>query len=216
MNNEPNGSTAEREKIIKFAQQKFFREGFYKSTMDELAKELQISKKTIYKYFPSKEKLVEEISSDLTCSTDSEIAGIIEARENVVWKFVKILKMYSHRLVNFSDKWRHDLQVHSPYIFENLTKYRSEKIYSILNKLIEQGKKEKLIKNFPNEIIIACFNSTIQSVVNPEFILINKFSMYQAFVFTFEMLLSGILTQKGLEKFNKMKEEFEIEFQQNI
>ncbi|MBL7128958.1 MAG: helix-turn-helix transcriptional regulator, partial [Ignavibacteria bacterium] len=50
--------TDDRDKILNFARQKFHREGFYKISMDEIAKELHVSKKTIYKYFPSKEKLL--------------------------------------------------------------------------------------------------------------------------------------------------------------
>ena len=41
-------------KIINYAQDRFFKEGFYKITMDEISKELGMSKSTLYKYFPSK------------------------------------------------------------------------------------------------------------------------------------------------------------------
>lgn len=215
MNNEQLSADPEKEKIIRIASQKFFSEGFHKSTMDELARELQVSKKTIYKFFPSKEKLVEEISEDLMCCTDIDIFSIIEAKENVVWKFVKILNMYSQRLVKFSDRWRHDLQIHTPHIWNKLNEYRSEKVYSVLNKLLEQGKNEGLIEEFPNEIIISSFNSTIQSVVNPEFILANNFSMHQAFETSFEMLMNGILTKQGKEKYNRIKKELESENQQS-
>ena len=86
----------EREKILRYCARKFFREGFYKTSMDEIAKELQISKKTIYKYFQSKEKLIEEISEDTMQNISSELASIIDAKENVVWKFVHALNKYNH------------------------------------------------------------------------------------------------------------------------
>ncbi|MBK7254925.1 MAG: helix-turn-helix transcriptional regulator, partial [Ignavibacteria bacterium] len=51
-------ATEEKEKILNYSRNKFHREGFYKTSMDEISSELHISKKTIYKYFSSKEKLL--------------------------------------------------------------------------------------------------------------------------------------------------------------
>ena len=52
----------EQDKIIEQIEDKLFKEGFYKTTMDEVASELGMSKKTIYKFFPSKDDLVMAIA----------------------------------------------------------------------------------------------------------------------------------------------------------
>jgi len=200
----------EKEKIIKFSRQKFFKEGFYKTTMDELAREMQVSKKTIYKYFPSKEKLVEEIVDDLINEIDCSVTDIINTKENVVYKFVRCLNMYNRYLIQLSERWQHDIQVHTPVIWQKIDTFRTDKIYEGLNRVLEQGKKEKLVEDFPNELIITAFTSTVQSVMNKDFILKSKFSMQQAFAYAFEMLLNGILTKQGLEKYRKMKDNFEL------
>lgn len=96
---------AEREKILKYAEEKFSKEGFFKISMDEIAREMQISKKTIYKYFFSKEKLVEAIVDDVISYINLEINNIIESDESVVTKFVKILNVYIHRILPYSDRW---------------------------------------------------------------------------------------------------------------
>lgn len=203
----------EKEKIIKFAEDKFFSEGFYKITMDEIAQELQISKKTIYKFFPSKEKLVEEISDDVINSVCGNVEKIVDCGENVVIKFVKMLYMYNNNLVKFSDKWYRDLQLHTPHIWQKIDKMRTEKIYMGAKKLLEQGKREKLVENYPSEIMVSAFVSTIRAVMNPEFILVNKFSMQQAFKYSYEMLLNGILTELGKQKYQETKKLFEREIQ---
>ena len=203
----------EKEKIIKFAEDKFFSEGFYKITMDEIAQELQVSKKTIYKYFPSKERLVEEISDDVINSVCGNVEKIVDCSENVVIKFVKMLYMYNNNLVKFSDKWYRDLQLHTPHIWQKIDKMRTEKIYMGAKKLLEQGKREKLVENYPSEIMVSAFVSTIRAVMNPEFILANKFSMQQAFKYSYEMLLNGILTELGKQKYQETKKLFEKEIQ---
>lgn len=173
--------------------------------MDEIANELRISKKTIYKYFPSKEKLLEEICSDTSCEIMSKIENIIEGDEDVVVKFVKLLNMHSNFTMNISDKWLNDLSIHAPGIKKNIDEMKNEQINKVFRKLLEQGKKEKLIENYPIPIIITSFNSSLISVLHPDFLINNKFSMHDAFKITYEMLLNGILTQAGKEKFKKTK-----------
>jgi AcrR family transcriptional regulator len=201
----------ERDKIIKFAQQKFFSEGFYKTTMDEISRELQISKKTIYKFFPSKENLVEEITDammeDDICCVDS----IIDSDENVVMKFVRLLNHHMNNVSRYSARWYKDLQLHTPHILKKIDMLREEKIIRAARRLLEQGKKEKLIEHYPSEIIVASFIATFREVMNPDFILANKFSMHQALKYTFELLLNGILTLQGKEQYIKTKENFEKE-----
>ncbi|MGH2575586.1 MAG: TetR/AcrR family transcriptional regulator [Ignavibacteria bacterium] len=201
----------ERDKILKFSLDKFTSEGFYKTSMDEIARELQVSKKTIYKYFPSKQKLLHAISEDLIYCVRCDIEDIIDTDESVIVKFVKIFNVYSSRLMKISDKWYRDLQLHAPEIWRNIDRLRTERIYSVMHKLLKQGKREKLIEDYPTEIIVASFVATIRAVINPEFILRNKFSIGQAFRYTFEMLMNAILTKQGREKYLKTKQLFEKE-----
>ena len=201
----------EKDKIIRFAQQKFFSEGFYKTTMDEISHELQISKKTIYKFFPSKEKLVEEITDCMLYDTNCEIETITDSDENVVMKFVRILNQHLNTVSKFSSRWYKDLQLHTPHIWQKMDKMREEKIIRVARKLLDQGKREKLIEHYPSEIIVASFIATFREVMNPDFILANKFSMHQALKYTFELLLNGILTRQGKEEYIKTKENFEKE-----
>ena len=201
----------EKEKILKFSQKKFLNEGFYKITMDEIAKELQVSKKTIYKYFPSKEILVEEISEDLISGINCQLDSIIDRKENVVVKFARVLNMYSNKMMYHNEKWYRDLQLHMPHIWKKIDKLRTDRVHPGLKILLEQGRKEKLVENIPSEIIITSFITNIRTIINPDFIFKNKFSMQEAFKYTFEMFLNGILTKQGKEKYLKTKELFQIE-----
>ena len=59
-----------KDKIVELGEEKFFREGFYKTRMDDVAIELRMSKKTIYKYFPTKTDLVMEVAHHFTKKMD--------------------------------------------------------------------------------------------------------------------------------------------------
>ena len=195
----------DRDRILNFTTEKFHKEGFYKISMDEIARELHVSKKTIYKYFPSKEKLLEEICWETSKFIDKHINDIIHSKTDVVTKIVKLLNLHRNFIMDISDKWLTDLRIHAPEIKYRLDDTRNEKIIRFSSKLIEQGKREKLIKNYPTPIIVTIISSSFSDTINPDFILQNKFSLQDAFVYTFDIILSGILTKKGNEKYKKTK-----------
>jgi len=173
--------------------------------MDEIAKELHVSKKTIYKHFPSKEKLLEEICKVTSKYLERYVDEIVHSKTDVVTKFVKLLYLHSNFMMNISDKWLNDLRIHAPEIKHSIDDTRNQRIIYISSKLIEQGKKEKLIGNYPSQIIIAILTSSFTEIFKPDFIIQNKFSLQDAFVYTYDIIMNGILTKKGKEKYKKTK-----------
>ncbi len=206
-------ATEEKDKILNYSRNKFHREGFYKTSMDEISSELHISKKTIYKYFPSKEKLLEEICSGTSCDIANRLDSIVDGNDNVVIKFVRILNFHSNFSRNISDKWLKDLSIHAPDIKKNIDEKKNERINQVVEKLLEQGKKEKLIEDYPSKLIILAFNSSLTSALNSDFLINNNFSMHDAFRITYEMLLNGILTEKGKIQFYKTKTDLDNEIE---
>lgn len=196
---------AEKNKILEYSRKKFHSEGFYKTSMDELSRGLGISKKTIYKHFRSKNELIEQICVSTSKHISSTIDGIVDAKTDVVVKFVKILNLYSTFTMNISRKWLRDLRIHTPGEAAKIDNTRRAKTNDILKKLIQQGKKEKLIENYPTPVIINTFTATIVSIMNPEFLLNNKLSVNQAFRETYNFLLNGMLTDKGKKMLKSTK-----------
>jgi AcrR family transcriptional regulator len=200
-------SEPEKKKLLSQIEEKYLREGFYKISMDSLAAEFQISKKTIYKYFPSKESIVEEIVADVTSRVSSTVDGILQMDLNAVEKMVALLQTLIKNLLHFSEKWLSDLRIRMPHLWQKVDEFRTKRMYSALSVIIEQGKKEELIIDRPNEIIITLFISSMRGVVNPDFLYYNKFSYDEAVKITFELLFNGILTQKGKELFRITQKE---------
>ena len=193
----------DREKILKYAQLKYFTEGFYKTSMDVLAGELQISKKTIYKYFATKNHLVEAVVQDTMSYMGSKIDEIVSSDENAVLKILSLLDFLSKSILRASEKWMLDIKEHMPGLWSKIDKFRSKKMVVILSKIIEQGKNEGYIEDKPNEIIITVLIASIRAIINPTFLSENKLTINSVLPVTFEILLKGILTEKGIELFYK-------------
>ena len=192
-------------KIINYAQDRFFKEGFYKITMDEISKELGMSKSTLYKYFPSKIELLDVSIQLLIKGVNSKISAAIDKEINAVDKFIMVIRVLTATITKFSDKFMNDLQHHAPQIWVKVDETRKKLLFHNISKIILQGQKEELIKKYPPELIITLITGGIRGVVNPQFLIAARFSYNDAIHYAFKILLNGILTEKGQVIFNKIK-----------
>jgi len=199
----------EKDKILYFTHAKFITEGFYKTTMDEIAKDLQISKKTIYKHFTSKESLLEDVCNMRIDYMNETIDDIVSSGDDTVSKFLKLVNLHKSMLMNCSDLWFKDLQVHAPHCLVKFKEVRENKLMGVLTKLVEQGKKEKVVQNVPIQILITAMLGAIDSVTKSEFILNTQYSFHDAIRITSEIFFNGILTESGKEKYAKTKKLYE-------
>jgi len=194
----------EKDKILELTEEKIFREGFYKTTMAEVAESLSMSKKTIYKYYPSKNELVEAIMRRFMQNhMAADITPILDSNANAVEKLGGLILVLSKNLPKLSEKFLNDLRKHLPLLWNEVEEFRTGIINKNISKIIEQGKKEGLIYDYPTEIIITIILSSIRGVITPQFIFDNNFSMKQAIQTTFKILMGGILTKNGMEIFYK-------------
>jgi len=193
----------EKEKIISFSKNIFLKEGFYKITMDELASGLRISKKTIYKYFPSKNKLIDTVVNNFQKKTKKQLNKIIEEQNNSIQKIKALTNFMVSLSFEVSPKILYDLQIHRPDLWNKIDKFRTTVIENVWEKIINSGKKEKYIINKPNDIIIALIIASVRGVVNPEFLLTHNYSIKEAYEITFEIIITGILTEKGKKLYYK-------------
>ncbi len=193
----------DNEKILEAIQEKFFKEGFYKTTMDELAAELRMSKKTIYKLFPSKNDLVNTIAVRFTEQVKKKIIPILESDMNAVEKLAGLINLLSSTAGRIGDRMFGELRNYFPSVWEKVDSFRTQMMYGNITKVIDQGKHEGLFIDYPTPIIMNIFITSIRSTVNPEFIYYNNFSMVVAAQTTFKIIIGGILTDKGKEVFNQ-------------
>lgn len=196
---------AEKRKIIELVQEMFLRDGFHKITMDEISSELGISKKTIYKHFESKTELLNEVTDYFLSIFRQRVSEIIDEDIDVIAKFHKLSEFHSEQLSKINVKWFKDVKNHAPNVWKKIDKFESQTIYSTLQRLIRQGKKEKLIKNYPAELIIAYDIAVARNLVNPEFIVNNGYSLGYLLKFINDIELDGLLTDRGKKLYNKTK-----------
>jgi AcrR family transcriptional regulator len=195
----------EREKILGFARETFLKEGFYKITMDDIAARLHMSKKTIYKYFPSKEELVSEVMKTHMRLTLEKIRIHVCQESNAVEKLFDIFTIVGQNILKVNEKMIMDLQYYSPAIWKEVDDFRAKQITANISKIFEQGKTEGYFVNIKTRIVLSVFVASIRAIVNPEYALNSGVSLNEAFMAIIEILMNGILNEKGKKIFNKLK-----------
>jgi len=194
----------EKEKIIKSAQTLFLKKGFSKTSMDDIARNLKMSKKTLYKYFPSKEILLKETVLSFMKTNNQIMKTIIDEKDNAVVKAYKLFNFIGQIILKISNSFLFDLKNYNQDLWVVIDKLRMKYLKENLKKIIEQGKKEGYFIDESSFIIINSFTSTIRGIVNPEIVLIKNISVERAFSVSVKILMNGILTSKGKRVFESL------------
>ena len=193
----------EQNKIVELSEEKFFRDGFYKTTMDEVASELKMSKKTIYKFFPSKDDLITAIARHFMEGLRNKILPALNSDKNAIEKLAELNHILAKVSTKISTKRMDEIKQHLPKLWNEIDAFRTKMMFANITKVIDQGKEESLFIDYPTPIIMNTLVSSVRAIVNPEFILNNNFSISEAALYTFKVVIGGIVTEKGRKVFNK-------------
>ena len=192
-----------QEKIIEQIEDKLFAEGFYKTTMDEVASELGMSKKTIYKFFPSKDDLVMAIAKHFMGRMKSKILPALNSDKNAIEKLGDLINILAKGSEKISQRRMEEMKKHFPEIWIEIDKFRTQIMFGNITKVIDQGKKEGLFIDYPTNIIMNILVVSVRTIVTPDFILNNNFSIIEAARYAFKIIIGGIVTEKGKKVFNQ-------------
>lgn len=154
-----------REKIMSKASDLFMKLGFKSVTMDDIAGEMGISKKTIYKFFSNKEILIEEIT-DLIHSEIHDIIGqIIDQNYNAIEENYQIRKMFKEMFKSADTSPVYQLKKHYPSIFEKVMAKEMNECNSLFKNNIEKGIAQGLYrKEIPVETFVKFYYNLIFSI----------------------------------------------------
>jgi AcrR family transcriptional regulator len=135
-----------KDKIIKKATDMFLKLGFKSVTMDDIACEMCISKKTIYKYFSNKEKLIEEGTEVVHQKIHSLMDDIISKNYNAIAENFEMRKMFKEMFQSFDHSPAYQLKKHYPEIYQKMMANEIEDCSYVFRQNIEKGITEGLYR----------------------------------------------------------------------
>jgi len=156
-----------KEKIIAKASDLFLKLGFKSVTMDDIAGEMCISKKTIYKYFCNKEVLIEESTSMVHRQVHEIIDSIVAKNYNAIQENFEIREMFRDMFKNNMDTSPiYQLKKHYPEIYQNVLSHEIEQCTQYFRENIKKGIDEKLYRPDINIEVYVKFYYTLIFHIN--------------------------------------------------
>ena len=156
-----------KEKIISKASELFLKLGFKSVTMDDIAGEMCISKKTIYKYFCNKEVLIEESTTLVHKQVHEVIDTIVAKKLNAIHENFEIREMFRDMFKNNTDTSPiYQLKKHYPEIYQNVMSQEIDQCSQWFREKIEKGIREDLYRDDLNIDIYVKFYYTLIFHIN--------------------------------------------------
>lgn len=189
-----------KEKILNKAIDLYLTLGTKSVTMDDIARELGISKKTIYSYFSNKEKLVEAVTFKVFEQINKGIIKICEARFNPIEELYVVKDLVLKQLKNERSSPQFQLQKYYPKIFENLKRKKFDSVEKCIDRNFKNGVDLGLYrKNINTKLITRFYFIGITGIENEEIFTRNDFSTLYLMDSFLEYHLRAIVTEKGLK-----------------
>lgn len=195
-----------KQRITQKADEMFRQYGFSKVTMEEIASDLAISKKTLYKHFSNKEHILKELVHSNKCEVDRFIDELMSSKETpFIDKLKKFMNFIAQQAQKLEGPMVRDLMKSNPEIWKDIEEFRSKKAYKHLSQLIAEGVEDGIFrKDVNNDVVVVAYVAAIHSLINPEVLAKLPVTADQAFRDILKILFEGIFTDGGREKYKSI------------
>src|SRR6478752_7835906 len=188
-----------RQRIVEAARAHFFRHGFRSVTMDDLAEELGISKKTLYAHFPGKIELLEAVLADKFAGVEAKLKEVARAHpQDFPATLHALLANTQRELDEIKPPFVRDMRQKAPHVFKVVERRRAALIERSFGRLFIDGQRAGMVrKDVPARLIIEILLAIVQAIMNPPKMEELGMMPKQGFTGILKIVLEGALTRKG-------------------
>jgi AcrR family transcriptional regulator len=192
-------ATSSHTRIVAGARKHFFAHGFRRVTMDELAHELGMSKKTLYVSFPGKLDLVRAVIANKAADIGADLERITSDKtSDFQTRLSRMLECFQKHIGEIQPPFVRDVRREAPEVFQMIEHVRRELLQRYFGRLLEQGRKAGLVrKDIPVPLIIEVLLGAVESVVNPQKVEALGITPKTALLTVLSVVLEGVLVRKA-------------------
>jgi AcrR family transcriptional regulator len=200
-----------QEKILKTSLELFFKFGIKRVTMDDIAKELGMSKKTIYQYYKEKDDIVNQLCGIEMTRHEKKFEEVYNQSVDPIHEIMLISKNLRDMMQNVNPVFFMDLQKFHPKAFQQIQKFKENCAYKDIVRNIKKGKEAGFYRSEIDEDFVATYRmAQIDTLMFGNFFSFDKISFTQAHELILDMFVYGICTVKGhklINEYKKIKEQ---------
>ena len=196
-----------KEKILKGAEELFTKYGVRSISMDDIARHLSVSKKTLYQHFADKEDIV-----TITCKAHlerhaEEFEEIKNTAKNAIDELAKLSVCLKRNMQDMNPSLLFDLQKYHPKAWTEWLNHKNKFIRSSVERNIRQGIEEGYFRPEINpDVLSAVRLELVQLAFNEEIFPREKFRLPEVQMQIFDHFVYGLVTDKGRKLYQKYKE----------
>lgn len=180
-----------------------------KTSVDEIARTLSISKRTLYENFENKDELICYCINEMIDESSEALNNHLLKSCNPIEEMFPILHENIRRIYGHRFKLMDELKRVYPKIYEECLEKLKDQYYHRLKDVIQRGKKEGLFRKDIQEDIISVYMPIISvALSNQENIMSRDYSIHDVFANIMVPFMRGMLTEKGVVIFDKLMIKF--------
>ncbi len=185
-----------RDRITRAARGLFIMRGYRNTTVDDIAREAGMSKRTVYEIFSSKNDIAREVVEGELVVFASRTGDIINSGREPLEKLRDLSRFYVQLpYPGITPVALIDLQRELPELWARVEEVK-QGILSDLRSVIDDGKKRGVFRRDMNSsVTIAALTGALESTMSPDFLQNNSLSLEEVFSGLFELITRGICRQ---------------------
>jgi TetR/AcrR family transcriptional regulator, cholesterol catabolism regulator len=195
-----------RDKILKGAQELFFKYGIKNITMDEIARHLSISKKTIYQFFKDKDDMVHSL---MIWSLEEDKQRMEYARsssKNIVEEVFKMMDEMREMFNRFNPIFFYEIAKLYPESWKVFEAFKKGYILKMVETSLKTGQEEGLIrKDIDTKLLSIMRVECVEMGMRGDVFSLDKYKIVDVQIALTEHFLYGVCTLKGHKLINKYK-----------
>jgi predicted transcriptional regulator len=189
-----------KERIIAKAREQFFRYGIKSVTMDDIASELGISKKTIYQHFEDKDELVYQLMLTEIATDECEWDELNKGSSNVVEKTMKSMDLCKDSFTEINPSAFFDIKKYHPRTWKLFQEHKEKFVFEMIKKDLVEGIEQGFFRaDIKVDILTRMRLEQVEMGFDPNIFPPSKFKMVDVQLTLLDHFMRGMLTEKGLE-----------------
>ncbi len=196
--------------ILQTSAKLFKKYGIRSISMDDIAKEMGMSKKTLYQYVENKPDLIEKL---LSHHVDDSQACIVEDGEglNAIDILLRVSMKVSEEMKDFNPVVAFDLEKFYPALYRSFVSAKREHVYKHIKENLDQGIKEGIYRSdIDADLVAKLYVQKLRDVHDPEFLSSVEFSQEKVFQVMFENHIGGISNAEGIAYYERKMNELNL------
>jgi AcrR family transcriptional regulator len=196
---ELSAGSAAAQRIVSAARRHFLSHGFRSVTMDDLAEEVGMSKKTLYASFSGKTDLLRAVLLDKFRSIETDLERIASAAlPNVLDSLHQLLACVQRHAEEIQPPFVRDIRREAPEMFQLVQSRRRDVIQRYFGKIFDDGRRSGIFrKDIPTRLMIEILLGATEAIMNPPKMAELGLTPKSGFLTIITVVLDGVLTKKG-------------------